>query len=227
MLETNTNEVIGLTTSLIEHPFEQQSFGVYMKTIRNLLPWIAVYAGILTILLVSSPAWVAESSEDQALAVVATQAGQSGAILAEGDLNPIDENAAEAPGSGSAAPVKRPDTNELYNKLPSEIIGLDVVDADGKVIGTVDDLVIDKALANVSAVVEIDQFLGLVGGKKVVIPLNALQPHGDELRIALNRSELKTSPEYLPEYFVPIPERDQRPIIDFLSSDNRNGGYPT
>ncbi len=196
-----------------------------MKTIRNSNLWMAFCAAVFTIASVASPAWAAEVSDEQSFADRATR---SGVLCVAGAPDPIDGNAGAAPGADSAAPVQtEKNTNELYNKMPDEVVGKDVVDVEGDVVGTVDDLVVDKAKTSISAVVAVDKILGLVGGKKIVIPLDALQLRGDDLQVAFNKDQLMTIPEYIKDYYVPIPEKEQRPIIDFLASDTETGGNPT
>ncbi|MCI0654660.1 MAG: PRC-barrel domain-containing protein [Methylococcaceae bacterium] len=192
-----------------------------METIRNSNPSMAFCAAIFTIVSVASSAWAADVAGEQSFADRATQ---SGVIFVEGTLGPIDENAGQAPGLNSSAPAQSgKTTNELYNKMPDEVVGLNVVDVEGEIVGTVDNLVVDTAKSQISAVVAVDKILGLVGGKKIVIPLDAFQLRGDNLKVAFNKDQLKTSPEYIEENYVPIPEKDQRPIIDFLAFDTDLG----
>ncbi|MGH8556105.1 MAG: PRC-barrel domain-containing protein [Methylococcales bacterium] len=196
-----------------------------METFRNSNLWTALCAAIFTIASVASPAWAADLSDQHSFAYRVTQ---SGVILIEDDVDPIDENAGQAPNADLSAPAQsKQSTNELYSKTPDEVVGMDVVDVEGETVGTVDDLVVDKAQSTVSAVVAVDRIFGLIGGKKIVIPLDSLQLRGQDLEVSFNKDQLKTSPEYIKEYYIPIPEKDQRPIIDFLaSSDTGIGGNP-
>ncbi len=195
-----------------------------MKTLRNTHPGMALCAGLFTIAAFAAPASALEIPGDPFLA---DHAMQPRIMLVEVPVDTIDENGGAAPAAEIPVPVQ-PERNadELYNKTPKEIIGMDVVDVDGEAVGTVDNLVMDKAISTVSAVIAVDQIMGLVGGKKIVIPLDTLHIRGEALEIALNKDQVKTSPEYVEEYYVPIPEKDERPISDYLASGAKNGGHP-
>ena len=103
----------------------------------------------------------------------------------------------------------------------NDLIGADVVDASGKSIGEISDLVFQikggtgatstgaanataggARLANVKAIVSVGEFLGM-GGHKVAIPLDKLtvqQQSGDHdkvrARLDMSKSELKSMPAY-------------------------------
>jgi sporulation protein YlmC with PRC-barrel domain len=173
-----------------------------MKSARASRPGMAPCVGLLAIAAFSNPASAADIHGDW---LRADRAIRPGVLLVDAG---VDEQADPQKGTG-----------ELYNKAPRDIIGMDVVDVDGETVGTVDDLVMDKAISTVSVVIAVDRILGLVGGKRVVIPLDTLQVRGDALQIALNKDQVRTSPEYVEEYYVPIPEQDERPISDYLASD--------
>ena len=147
-------------------------------------------------------------------------AGQSGA-------------AASAPGSSSAAatsstsaskPVtttttaassdmKTPAKPEIDSKLGAmtakEIVGKDVVNANGKEIGEIEDLVIDDN-KTVHAVIGVGGFLG-IGEKDVLVPFSQLRIGADNAIMMSEATEedLKKLPEYKKDNYEALP-RDRR-----------------
>lgn len=194
-----------------------------METSKDFIRWTALcaVAGIsIALASAASPAWAADLPSEGAS--IKHQTPASGLLMA-GAVDTMDKNPGTAPAAGSGTPDSmiptqaKPENNELYKKMPEEVIGLKVVDVDGQLVGKVDDLVINKDDAsNVGAVVAMDQILGLIGGRKVVVPLDVLQLQNGELHIAISKNELKTSPDYNEDFYMPIPEKDQKPISDFL-----------
>lgn len=80
----------------------------------------------------------------------------------------------------------------------SKLIGTDVVDTQGKKIGDVKDVVLDKTRGQVAyAVVSFGGTLGL-GSKYFAIPWKSLQPNPDNDKLVLNvdREKLKNAPGF-------------------------------
>ena len=80
----------------------------------------------------------------------------------------------------------------------SKLIGTDVVDTQGKKIGDVKDVVLDKSRGQVAyAVVSFGGTLG-VGSKYFAIPWKSLQPNPDNDKLVLNvdREKLKNAPGF-------------------------------
>jgi hypothetical protein len=65
-----------------------------------------------------------------------------------------------------------------------KLVGKDIVDASGKKIGEIDDIVMDKQTRQVQAVIGTGGFLGL-GEKKHVVSLSQLQRTSDEDKLTL------------------------------------------
>ncbi len=82
-----------------------------------------------------------------------------------------------------------------YN--PKDYDGKDVVNAKGDKVGEVDKLVVSTGDQKVYAVVGVGGFLG-IGEKNVAIPLEQLQPQGDNLALSsgITEDELKNSMRY-------------------------------
>lgn len=80
----------------------------------------------------------------------------------------------------------------------SKLIGADVIDTQGKKIGDVKDVVLDKSRGQVAyAVVSFGGALGL-GSKYFAIPWKSLQPNPDNDKLVLNvdREKLKNAPGF-------------------------------
>lgn len=93
---------------------------------------------------------------------------------------------------------------------PKDYDGKDVVNAKGDKVGEVDKLVVSTGDQKVYAVVGVGGFLG-IGEKDVAIPLEQLQPQGDNLVLSsgITEDELKNSMRYNESEFSAFePESD-------------------
>ena len=120
-----------------------------------------------------------------------------------------------ASGSSSSSDLARGANASLGAKSVEEIVGMSVENSDnGKTVGEVDALVTDRNDRQLHAVIAVDQFMDLIGGKKIVVPIDDLQLKDDKLQISATEKELKKRPEYSEEGFFNVSETN-RPISDF------------
>ncbi len=103
--------------------------------------------------------------------------------------------------------------NPLYQRRAEEIIGKDVVNAEGDEVGEIDDLVLDQENKVVYAIVSAGGFLG-IGEKKVAVNFDELSMVGeDEIRISDQAAaRLKDAPAYNKELGYQPVARD-RPLL--------------
>ena len=143
---------------------------------------------------------LAETSPSQSdSAPSAQQPGTTGAEM--GSQTDMDTSTQmQAPGSaGSQAGIEQDSSTgtstTVYN--PEDYDGKDVVNANGDKLGEVEQLVISTGDQQVYAVIGVGGFLG-IGDKDVAIPLEQLQPQGEDLTLAsgITEDELKNSMEY-------------------------------
>jgi len=99
-------------------------------------------------------------------------------------------SAAAAAGSSAAA-------NAMMGMKAQELIGRDVVNAAGKEVGEIDDIVVNDRDRAIYAVVGVGGFLGL-GEKDVAIPFNQLRLGADNVILMSEKGEgeLKEMPSY-------------------------------
>jgi sporulation protein YlmC with PRC-barrel domain len=94
---------------------------------------------------------------------------------------------------------------------PTQYVDKEVVNAKGDKVGEVDRLVINNQTRGVEAVIDVGGFLG-IGQKKVVIPLEQLQPKDDKVVLSstLTQDQLKQSTPYEASEFSAFePEQQQ------------------
>ena len=117
-----------------------------------------------------------------------------------GDLTGTIESAAGAGGTRSstaAAVGSSRDASAMMGMKAQELIGRDVVNASGKDIGEIDDIVINDQDQAMYAVIGVGGFLGL-GEKAVAIPFEQLRLGAANVILMSERgeSELKQLPSY-------------------------------
>ncbi len=101
------------------------------------------------------------------------------------------------------APMGQPSSGAMTNEQSSiSVDDLDdrkVVNSSDDEIGDIDAIVRNKQDNSLNAVIDVGGFLGM-GGKKVVVPLNELQMHGEDKLLApqsaSTQDQLKAMPEY-------------------------------
>lgn len=82
-----------------------------------------------------------------------------------------------------------------------EIVGKEVVNQEGEVIGEIDDVVVDTSSQMQLAVIDVGGFLG-IGDKSVAVSFDQLQlTDDDRVRSDLTRETLEAQPEYDPAQF--------------------------
>lgn len=120
---------------------------------------------------------------------------------------------AAAPSSAASSDMKTAAKPGIDSKLGAmtakEIVGKDVVNADGKEIGEIEDLVIDDN-KTVHAVIGVGGFLG-IGEKDVLVPFSQLRMGADNAIMMSEATEedLKKLPEYKKDDYQALP-RDRR-----------------
>ena len=77
----------------------------------------------------------------------------------------------------------------------SKLIGSTVYDVQNQNIGSVKDIVLDKAGRVTAVVVDVGAFLG-AGGKYVAVSLNDLKMNNDRLTLDRSKDQLKSAPAY-------------------------------
>ncbi len=99
------------------------------------------------------------------------------------------------------APADPAPAASVTRQEAEQIIGANVVDPNGKVIGKIDDLVVARDGMVTHAVVSVGGVLG-IGATDVMVPYDQMQPtpKDDELRVSMSEEQLKALPRY---------ERDQ------------------
>lgn len=107
----------------------------------------------------------------------------------------------------------------LYNKTADEIIGMEVQQSeDEKKIGEVENIVKDISDDSLKAVIAVDQILGLIGGKKVVVSVDELELNNEKLLINTTEESLKQQAEYNEASYTPVDQTD-RPISEFAAME--------
>lgn len=117
--------------------------------------------------------------------------------------------------SGSASPgapgASTPRSEQaLAGVQADEVIGMDVVNANGDAVGEVKDLVLDDRQA-AHAVVSVGGFLG-IGAKDIAVPFDQLRvgPENVILMSETSESELKQMPEYEKDRYSPVQREGSR-----------------
>ena len=89
------------------------------------------------------------------------------------------------------------DASPLVAMPASEVIGADVVNADGNTVADIVDLVKRPGEDQLYAVLSVGGFLG-IGDKQVVVPLSEFDvaPDGQILMATATQDQLKSMPEY-------------------------------
>lgn len=177
-----------------------------MDNLKHPMRRQTVFASAVVLALAAGPVWSAgtESEQMERGQTTQQQPGATGQEQWRGQEQTMEQ--------GQLQPADQ----ELYSKTADEIIGMDVIGQEGNKVGTIDTLVVDKTANQVEAVLAVDQFLGLVGGKKITIPLAGLQLEGDKLKVPMTKEELKQRPEYNKDYYSEITQTD-RPISEFAA----------
>jgi len=150
----------------------------------------------------------------QGISTKVAQAGGNGAAPAAGAAA-TDQTQAAAAGQGQL--------RVIGDMTAEDLIGQDVVNADGKDVGEIQDLVLDQNKVGY-VVVNVGGFLGM-GDKDVAIPASKLQLNGDNQAILLSgmtEDDLKNLPEFDRNVYAQYP-RDQR-LVD---ANAPAGGQPT
>ena len=74
--------------------------------------------------------------------------------------------------------------------------GREIVDSDGKKIGTIEELYYDNETTRPEwAAIR----TGMPGTKLSVVPISQLQPHGEELRVPFGKAQIKDAPSIDPD----------------------------
>ncbi len=158
-------------------------------------PIAIALAGALTVAM-SAPVLAADT--DQSSNPSAEQPSGATGSQMEMDSN-TRMNTQESGDAGTSAKMDQSTSTgtqtTAYN--PEDYDGKDVVNAQGDKVGEVDKLVVSTGDQKVYAVVGVGGFLG-IGEKDVAIPLEQLQPQGENLALSsgMTKDELKNSMPY-------------------------------
>jgi sporulation protein YlmC with PRC-barrel domain len=108
-------------------------------------------------------------------------------------------------GAGTASPNA---DNPLYARTADELNGTDIVDASGKGIGEIKDVVLTQDRRSAHAVVSVGGFLG-IGDHTIAVSLDEFQAVGDDkLQLNATKEDLKARPKFQSEQYVEL-EGDQ------------------
>jgi len=144
------------------------------------------------------------------------------------DLNAAAPAADTATADQAAAASTDQGTLRVIGDMTAEdLIGQTVVNADGKDVGEIKDLVLDQNKVG-HVVVSVGGFLG-IGDKDVAIPVSKLQLNGDNQAILLSgltEDDLKTLPEFDRTVYAQYP-RDQRINTDVNVAGADTAAQPT
>lgn len=93
------------------------------------------------------------------------------------------------------------------------IVGMDVVNAEGKEVGEIKDLVLDRQQV-AHAVISVGGFLG-IGAKDVAVPFEQLRVGPDNVTLMSNstQAELKQMPEYKKDSYTRIERKNERAAL--------------
>jgi sporulation protein YlmC with PRC-barrel domain len=108
--------------------------------------------------------------------------------------------------TGSSQSQSRYTVGELRTRA-DELIGKDVVNQQGKSVGELQDIVVDKQRNEPYAVIEVGGMLG-VGAKEIAVPFSDLQLGEDNITMMSQKSEeqLKAMPAYKESDYTPLRE---------------------
>jgi hypothetical protein len=159
----------------------------------------SLLAGVIATLM-ASPGWLA-----------AQQMGDSPAPSGERIRS---EPASAEPATNPAAGAIITRGDPLLPALsPLNLKQMDVVDASEEKIGKVEDVVRSREDGHIYAIVSYGGILG-IGAKEIPIPLEALQLHGDRLRIVATEDDIRQLPKYQEDQYVEL-SPSNRPISEF------------
>lgn len=166
--------------------------------------------------LIALPAWAAsDASQDQSnTPTTAPQSGTpsgtpSGASssMGQGDGGATGAQSPAGATSGGAADSSSPNAasssgsnsasdNPLHSRTAGDLEGVDIVNAQGEKIASIDAVVLSADRSEAHAVIDVGATLGM-GGHTTLVSLDELTTAGeDELRIDATEDELKARPEY-------------------------------
>jgi len=154
----------------------------------------------------TSPVWAADAG---------TQSAPTG------QPQTMERGSTGATGSSGAQSGAQDTSNPLYSMTPQQLRRMDVVDATGEEIGSVQSVVRSRDQENIQLVIGAGGFLG-VGGKEVAIPLNEVSLVGDKLHLSSSKAELESRPQYQQDQYVELQPADQ-PISDFAAFEPSSG----
>jgi sporulation protein YlmC with PRC-barrel domain len=112
--------------------------------------------------------------------------------------------------SGATAGATSSPSSPLGGMEADRIIGMDVVNAEGKEVGEIKDLVLDQQQV-AHAVISVGGFLG-IGAKDVAVPFEQLRIGQDNVTLMSDSSEaeLKQMPEYKKDSYTRIERKAER-----------------
>jgi PRC-barrel domain protein len=124
--------------------------------------------------------------------------------------------------SGSVEPATNPawvatqgDKTLLSALTPKHLKQMDVIDASGEKIGKIEEVVRSREDGLIYAVVSSGGVLG-IGAKETPVLLEELQVHGDKLRIATTKDNLRSWPKYQKDQYVELKPANQ-PLSEFAA----------
>jgi hypothetical protein len=174
----------------------------------------SLLAGVIATLLLASPAWLAAQQLQAPQTDSERQGQQMGDSPAPSGERFRSEPASADPATNPAAGAIITRGDPLLSALsPLNLKQMDVVDASEEKIGKVEDVVRSREDGFIYAIVSYGGILG-IGAKEIPIPLEALQVHGDRLRIAATEDDIRQLPKYQEDQYVEL-SPSNRPISEF------------
>jgi sporulation protein YlmC with PRC-barrel domain len=143
--------------------------------------------------------------------VIVKQPGQPEVIVKQTEQP--DVKIIEETGASSAL------ANQLYKMEVGDVVGQDIVTADGETIGEIEQVVLHSGDEQLYVVVPVGGFLG-IGEKDVVVPFSELELRNDQITIMTAKSEeqLKQQPDYDPKEYVAL--EDEHAIKQFADTQS-------
>jgi sporulation protein YlmC with PRC-barrel domain len=132
--------------------------------------------------------------------VLAVSLGSAACVFAQGGVLRAADQPAPIQGSRSstaAAAGSKDGADAMMGMKARELIGRHVVNASGKDIGKIDDIVVDEQAHALYAVIDVGGFLG-IGATEVAVPFEQLRLGADNviLMSERNQSDLKRMSPY-------------------------------
>lgn len=139
-------------------------------------------------------------------------------ILAGSVAQAVDNQDKSGLNRAKSPDVVTQQNTSIWNKSADELTGMDIFNSSSeKNVGEIDSIVSNTGLTKLYAVIAVDQFLDMIGGKKVVIPVDELKLMDDKIEVSATEEQLKKWPEYSEKQYYQLTLKD-RPLKDISST---------